>query len=1218
MKNTLLLIALAMLLGNALNAQDNRQNNKTDYKNYPHWIEMMQDESVNFYDVQEAFYTYWEGRKITRSSGYKPFKRWEYMMQWRIKPNGERLPADHVWNEYQKFKATNPAAKSPSGNWENLGPFFIPDGKGYKGLGRLNAIAFHPTDPDIIFAGAPAGGLWITDDGGDTWTSYCDDLPTLGVSAIAVDYSDPDIIYMGTGDRDAGDAAGIGVLKSTDGGITWTESNTGMGNATVGRLIIHPSDPDKLYAATSAGVFITTDAGQNWTQQISGNFKEVVFKTDDPQTIYASKNGNFYKTIDGGSNWYEVTNGLPGSSRAVIAVTEANPEVVYFLTTTSNAFKALYRSGDAGESFTEMSDSPNIMGWDCSGGSGGQAWYDLDIAADPLDEDIIYAGGVNCWKSSDGGVTWQISSHWYGGCGVPSVHADLHVLEYNPVDGRLYAGNDGGIYWTDNGGASWPEITDGMPISQVYRIGQSRTVKDLVINGYQDNGTSTYNGSGWEFTRGGDGFECIIDHEDSQYSYASVYYGSVARYINNNYDMLVCENGAYGINESGAWITPYILDENDADIMFIGYKNVWRCNNVKAPEQQISWKRISYDLGGSNSTNMAVIEQSPANVNILYAGRYDGKVFRTDNARADNPVWTDLSPHLPQNVTAGDIEAHPFDENIVYITLGSKMYRSMDKGLSWEDISENLPDVNLTSIAYYRNSQDGLYVSSDLGVFFREQGMDEWVWFNQGLPVDASIREIEIFYDPDSVSKDVIRAGTYGRGMWGSDMWEGTPVAAFSSTANVIPPNCTVDFFDESTGTPYYFEWTFEGGTPSTSNERDPQGISYDGPGTYAVALKVWNDAGQDSTYVESYVTVSTDVLPEVDFIASDTIPCGTDIIEFTDLTLYCPDTWLWEFSPGDVSYMNGTGAGSQHPVVKFNSSGAYSVTLTATNANGQESLTRTDYIHIGGLELPYVEDFESGNLEDKGWTVVNPDDGITWDVTDVEGNAPGEQAAWINIAAYPSFGQRDMLVSPAMDFSAYSTLGMFFQHAYARRSSLVDSLIVKISSDCGDSWTRLLVLSTDELETAPETMNSFMPASAEDWCGAGPGNDCYFIDLGDYTSENSVKIAFESFSGYGNNIFIDNIEISNAVGIADHLQDEDEIMIYPNPSTGIFNILLPSQAEPLMMDIRSVSGQHILREVIKTGTSFTQFDASALVPGVYFISFTSNGMNVNRKIIVK
>ena len=328
MKKTILFTAFAALLSLYVAGQGTASQSAPDYANYPYWIDMMEDPTVNFFEVQKAFNTYWEGREVTKGSGFKPFKRWEYRMRFRVKPDGERYQENRIWAAYQKFIQHNPASKSPAGDWENLGPFFIPNGKGYRGLGRLNALAFHPTNPDIIFVGAPSGGMWITHDGGITWNSYCDNLPTLGVSSIAVDYTNPDVVYMGTGDRDAGDAAGVGVLKSTDGGITWANANAGIENLKVGRMIMHPTDHNTLYIGATGGIYKTTDGGQTWLQQAGGNFKEIVFKTDDPETIFASKGGDFYKTTDGGSNWSMITNGLVTGSRAVIAVTPDNPEVV--------------------------------------------------------------------------------------------------------------------------------------------------------------------------------------------------------------------------------------------------------------------------------------------------------------------------------------------------------------------------------------------------------------------------------------------------------------------------------------------------------------------------------------------------------------------------------------------------------------------------------------------------------------------------------------------------------------------------------------------------------------------------------------------------------------------------------------------------------------------------------------------------------------------------
>ncbi|HPI87551.1 MAG TPA: hypothetical protein PLR01_14350, partial [Bacteroidales bacterium] len=329
----------------------------SDYSSYPYWIEMMSDASVNFYDVQEAFNTYYEGKDLTKLKGWKPFKRWEYsMLQGRIFPDGTRRPEDHIVKAYESYLATHPGARSQAGDWTNLGPFVLPDGKGYKGLGRLNAIAFDPEDPDIVWVGSPSGGLWKTTTHGGEWTSSTQELPSLGVSAILIDPTNPDVMYIGTGDRDAGDAYGIGVYRSTDGGDTWEPWNLGMTNYVVGRLLMHPSNHMIIFAATSGGLFRTTNGGATWTRVQTGDFKDVVFKPNNPDIVYAAANGNFYRSSNNGLNWTQITSGLPGSSRSAIAVTPDNPNYVYVILTYGDSFMGLYRSTDAGLNFTMMSN----------------------------------------------------------------------------------------------------------------------------------------------------------------------------------------------------------------------------------------------------------------------------------------------------------------------------------------------------------------------------------------------------------------------------------------------------------------------------------------------------------------------------------------------------------------------------------------------------------------------------------------------------------------------------------------------------------------------------------------------------------------------------------------------------------------------------------------------------------------------------------------------
>lgn len=1143
------------------------------------------------------------------------------MLEGRIFPDGTRRPEDHVIRAYENYLLTHPGARSQAGDWTNLGPFELPEGRGYKGLGRLNAIAFDPVDPDIIWVGSPAGGLWKTTTGGNNWISSTQDLPSLGVSAILIDHTNPSVMYIGTGDRDAGDAYGIGVYRSTDGGETWGPWNSGIDDHVVGRLLMHPENNMIIFAATNGGLYRSVNGGATWVRVENGDFKDVVFKPGDPNIVYGAGNGNFYRSINGGLSFNQVTSGLPFSSRSAIAVTPDNPAYVYVILTNGDSFKGLYRSTDSGQNFTVKSIAPNIMSWGCNGGDGGQAWYDLDIACDPNDSDIIFAGGVNCFKSASGGTTWNISSHWWGDCGVTSVHADLHVLEYNPLNDWLYAGNDGGIYYTANQGASWVEITNGLPIGQVYKIGQSATVKDKTVNGYQDNGTSTFMGSYWQNIMGGDGMECAVDPVDANYSYGTVYYGYIERQYQNTFNGTVANNGFNGINESGSWVTPFILDEKNPNIMFVGYKNVWRSTNIKSPSSQIVWQRISYGLAGINDQDMRVLEQSPANTDILFAARYDNKFFRTDNCKAITPAWIELTGLLPESGGINDVECDPFNPDIVYISQNNKIHKSIDRGQSWVNISGTLPEVAYTSIACYKNSHEGLYVSSDLGVFYKDKFMTDWVMFSGGLPADASITEVEIYYDAVDPSNDILRAGTYGRGLWESDVYHTAPVADFEANETTIPPGCAIHFTDHSSGVPTSWNWEFEGANPSTSNERNPSGIVYETTGTFLVKLVVLNEAGTDSVTITDYITVDETILPLVDFVADQTIVCTNGIAHFTDLTQFCPNNWLWSFSPGTIDFKEGTSETSQHPIVEFRQSGQYEVTLTVSNNNGEGTLTLADYIQAGGYNLPFEEDFETGSLADRNWTILNPDLGYTW--IDYLIEETGNHTAKMKFYGYFKMAERDQMVSPFLNFSEFSNVYLTFDHAYAQRFSQKDSLIIYISSGCEESWTRIWAGGPDgngTFETSSTTPYEFTPLLNDDWCGLGWGADCFTLDLSQWAGDKNVKIMFEAYNNLGNNLYLDNITVSNTTGNVNIIPARGTFTIYPNPGSGLFTLLSAGLTGQMEVEVFNAQGQAIFKNAFNNNIDDYQqtINLSGLPKGVYLVRLTAGEKVHLRKLILE
>jgi len=841
---------------------------QTDTATVPYWIDMMQDERINFHQTQRAFELFWQNRTVEKGSGWKAFKRWEYSTSLRTDANGNITPLSsyfyttRIWDSLaikkkSKFNTLSAPCYS-NGYWKEIGPLKYPvNNTGQPtGMGRINALAFHPKDSAILYAGAPAGGLWVSTNYGKTWFCDTDSLPTLGISAIAIDPNAPDTIYIGTGDRDASDAAGVGVLWSTNGGKSWAPRNTGIGTLTVGRLIINPTNSAILLAATNNGIYRSTNYGNTWSQRVTGVFKEIVFSANNPNIVFASRNGFFFKSSDNGNTWTQITNGLPtsGVSRGVIAVTPADTNYVYFLETNGSVFQGLYLSTDQGNSFITKSTTPNIMDYSNNGsGSGGQAWYDLDIAADLTNRDIIYGAGVNIFKSVNAGSTWTINAHWVGS-GAPAVHADHHALEYNPHTKDLFAGCDGGIYFTSNGGTFWNNISSGLGIAQIYKLGQSSTNKNVLINGYQDNGSARYNGSFFTIF-GGDGMDCAVDYTDESISYGEIYYGDIFRSKNNNSQGYIAGNGKNGINESGAWVTPFILKSDNPNTMFIGYKNIWRSTNVKiATLSSIVWTKISNNLAGSNSSNFNFLESNISQPNMVYAARSDNKLFLSSNVDVAAPNWTDLTASLPNNSTILSIETHPTDSNIVFIAQSNKIYKSTNRGSTWTNISSNLPNVPFLSIVFDSSSKkEEVYVGGYAGVYYKDNTMSNWIKYSYGLPKTSRIQELEIYYSPNSKAESHLIAATYGRGNWRTPLFDANkaPIALFDVLDTTVCKYTSVSLKNNSLNLPSSYNWLIKPNSfafiNNTSSSSENPELLFTAKDIYTITLIVENCIDKDT-----------------------------------------------------------------------------------------------------------------------------------------------------------------------------------------------------------------------------------------------------------------------------------------------------------------------------------------------------------------------------------
>jgi PKD repeat protein len=863
------------------------------FANAQDWVSVWQDENTTLEQKQIAFNSFYAGKDMSQLKGWKAFKRWEYYYQ-RHMLQGDNIKAvrERTLNYFlQQSQNTLAHTTSSNGNWSFIGPSQTPTNGG--GAGRVNCVEFDASNNTYI--GAPAGGLWKQI--GTTWSSNTDQLSYMGFSDLLINPTNNNLMYAATGDADALDAPCIGVLKSLDGGTTWVSA--GLTNvARIYKIMAFPSDFNKLIAATNIGVFITTNGGTTWNQSVTQAVAtltayDIEFKPNDPSTIYMVSANNYWVSNDGGLNFLNtgVAAGLPttGNSRRAIAVTPANPEVVYLLfakdATNGYGFHSFWRSTNSGVNFTKTLDGAtlNLLGWASSGNdisAGGQGWYDLAIAAHPTDANIVYTGGVNVWRTLDGGTNWTLNGHWTGSGGAPYVHADIHALEFK-ANGELYCGSDGGLFVNTNstGTPNWSDKSNGLQIAQMYRLGVSQTNDGLVLTGWQDNGTNLRNSStsNWRRVIGGDGFESAIDPSNANIMLGELYYGAISKSVNGgtSFSGIVNSSGTAGtVNEQGPWLTNFVIAKNNTSVYYVGKSNVYRSATSGTTGSFVA------STGIPTTGSIVALAVAPTDENVVYASKGGSMYVSTDGAS-----FTLKNNGLPgstiQYIAVG---ANP---NTAFVVVsggaGQKVYKTIDGGNSWTNISGNLPNIAATCIAVDETKPfNQLYVGHDNGVYYKNDTLPNWVTFDNLLP-NTDVSELEIMY-----SANKIKASTYGRGAWESDLFTNdfapctsAPTANFSANQTEMCAGANVIYTNASTScNAATYNWTFAGGTPATSTAVNPT-VNYATPGTYNVTLVTTNSNGSNTKILTNYILVKPPTLQTATINANKLNICSDESITF-------------------------------------------------------------------------------------------------------------------------------------------------------------------------------------------------------------------------------------------------------------------------------------------------------------------------------------------------
>lgn len=446
-------------------------------------------------------------------------------------------------------------------------------------------------------------------------------------------------------------------------------------------------------------------------------------------------------------------------------------------------------------------------------------------------------------------------------------------------------------------------------------------------------------------------------------------------------------------------------------------------------------------------------------------------------------------------------------------------------------------------------------------------------------------------------------------------------IADFITEETEIPVGESIDFVDNSTGNPESWNWTFEGGTPASSTEKNPVGIQYDTEGVFSVTLTITNEFGEDIMEKTDYITVSASVLPEVMYEASKEIVCIIDTVTFTDKSKHIPNQWNWQFEPSTVTFVNGTDATSENPQVVFNENEIYSLTLEVWNLNGSSETIFDTAVIAGGIRPLYIESFADSAFVNKYWAVENPDNDNAWQQYIVSGNDFDNLAMGIDFHDAEAKGHYDRLISPPFNLEGYNSAVMEFQHAYAKRQNKeTDSLNIYVSGDCGQSWIK--IFSEGENGSGNfathEIISDFWPVEESDWCLSGWGASCFTLDLSPWAGMANVKIAFEGYNNNGNPLFIDNVAVSQFVGQDELIGNTDDLVIYPNPNVGSFNIRLPEGHKFNKVRLINYLSQTVYKKIVnETSTTLEINLGNSVKPGLYFIQFGGNGKTITEKVII-
>ena len=686
--------------------------------------------------------------------------------------------------------------------------------------GRIRTMVIHPTQTNRMWVGSVGGGIWYSSNSGASWSPVNDFMSSLAVSTLAMDPTNPNTMYAGTGEGfyNSDGIRGAGIFKSTDGGVTWNQlASTANSNFLYVQSIAVSPDGTALLAATSTDIFgnnyiyRSTNGGTSWTVALnaSNRIGHVEFNpTDSTKAVAAGYSALLYYSANGGTSWTAATGGPSGGSgynggRVEVRYARSNPLITYAAFDYGSASQ-LFKSTDGGVTYTKVFDSATAgtANWLSS-----QGWYANALWVSPTNVNVVVVGGLDLYRSLNGGATFTQISQWYSA--PSSAHADHHGIVSDPnyngtSNNTVYFTNDGGVYGVTNLysvslTSGWTELNNQLGITQFYGAGVNATTGTIVA-GAQDNGTVRFTTSAgaqnWSTMFGGDGGFCAADQSNSAYYYGEYVDLDIHRSTDSGASSSYIYSGISDANSGNAeFIAPFILDPNNQATLLAGGTSLWRTTDARA--STVSWSAIKASDNGNHITAIAV---APGNSNLIWVGHTNGDVFKTLNANAASPTWIkvdDNTTALPaRRVTRITID--PTNTSRVYVTFGGytsgNVWLTTNGGTTWANSTGNLPAAPVYDLAINPSSPQTIYAGTDVGVFASDNGGSTWSTTNIG-PTLASVQEL-------FVSGGNLVTVTHGRGVFTAPL----------STVDTTPPVLTITPADNSptnaSPVAFHLDWT--------------------------------------------------------------------------------------------------------------------------------------------------------------------------------------------------------------------------------------------------------------------------------------------------------------------------------------------------------------------------------------------------------------------------